>query len=175
MPDIWKLCFIFFRVGNFTFGGGAPTTSALQRELVTKRQWLSEEDFALSYALARVTPGTNLFAFCTAAALQMRGWPAAVLALIAASVPACAIVWATTAGFDRVSSNVWISAGIAGALASSVGALIASFWLLVRPALTQGNRLRAVLIVVASIALSLGADLSPVAVLVMAAIVGWFW
>ena len=175
MPSIARLCFIFFRIGNFTFGGGAPTTAALQRELVEKRGWLSEPDFALSYALARVTPGTNLFAFCVASGWLMRGWTAAILILIAASIPACAIVWIVTAGFDRFSTNPWISAGIAGALASSAGVLVASFWLLVRPALTLGNRLRATVIVAASIALSLAAGLSPIPVLVIAAIAGWFW
>jgi chromate transporter len=175
VPSLARLSFIFFRIGNFTFGGGAPTTAALQRELVANRRWLSEEDFALSYALARVTPGTNLFAFCTAAAWQMQGWQGALSALVVASVPACAITWAITAGFDRFSSNVWIAAGIAGALASSTGILVASFWLLVQPALTAGNRLRATVIVLASITLSFWLQLAPIPVLAIAAVAGWFW
>jgi chromate transporter len=175
VPSIARLCFIFFRIGNFTFGGGAPTTAALQRELVEKQKWLPEEDFALSYALARVTPGTNLFAFCAAAAWQMRGWRAAVFCLAAASIPACVITWAITAGFHRFSDNRWVAAAIAGALASSAGILVASFWLLVRPALTPGNRVRAVIITLASIALSLLFHMAPIPVLVLAAVAGWLW
>lgn len=175
MPSFWRLCAIFFRVGNFTFGGGNPTTAALQRELVDKEKWLSEEDFALCYALARVTPGTNLYAFCTASACRMVGWQKALIVLILASAPACLLTWTLTAGFDQVSKNVWVAAGIAGALASSTGVLVASFWLLVKPALTKGNRLRATVIVAISIVLSLAAKLSPIPVMLIAGIAGWFW
>lgn len=175
MPSLPRLCAIFFRVGNFTFGGGNPTTAALQRELVDKEKWLSEEDFALCYALARVTPGTNLYAFCTASACRMVGWRPALLVLILASAPACLLTWALTAGFDQVSHNKWVAAGIAGALASSTGVLVASFWLLVKPSLTKGNRLRATVIVSISIVLSLLAHLSPIPVLLIAGVAGWFW
>ncbi len=175
MPSIRRLCAIFFRVSNFTFGGGNPTTAALQRELVEKEKWLSEQDFALCYALARVTPGTNLFAFCTAAACRMLDWRVALIVLTVASAPACFITWAVTAGFDQVSANVWVAAGIAGALASSAGVLVASFWLLVRPALTPGNRLRATVIVGISIVFSMLANLSPIPVLLISGVAGWFW
>lgn len=175
MPSLRRLCAIFFRVGNFTFGGGNPTTAALQRELVEKEKWLSQQDFALCYALARITPGTNLFAFCTASACRMVGWKRALLVLVIASAPACLLTWALTAGFDKISSNVWVAAGIAGALASSTGVLVASFWLLVQPALTKGNRLRATVIVSISIVLSLLAHLSPIPVLLIAGVAGWFW
>jgi chromate transporter len=175
VPSLPRLCLVFFRVANFTFGGGAATTAALQRDLVQERRWLSDTDFALSYALSRVTPGTNLFAFCTAAAWRISGFVAALVTLIVASFPACAVTWAVTAGFDRISGNRWFAAGLAGALAASTGILVASFWLLVRPALTRGNRLRAIVIVAISIALSLRFDVTPVAILALAAFAGWFW
>ncbi|HXJ44711.1 MAG TPA: chromate transporter [Bryobacteraceae bacterium] len=175
MASLARLCGVFFRIANFTFGGGAATTAALQRDLVQKRGWLSEVDFGLCYALSRVTPGTNLFAFCTAAAWRMRGWVAALLALVVASLPACAVTWGVTAGFDKLSANRWAAVGIAGALAASAGILVASFWLLVRPALTRGNMVRSVVIVAVSIVLSLRFDVGPISVLALAAVAGWFW
>ncbi len=175
MPSVGRLCAIFLRIGNFTFGGGSATAAALQRELVHRRGWLSEADFGLCYALSHITPGTNLFAFCAAAAHQMSGWRAALLALVAASLPACAVTWAVTAGFDQVSSNRWVAAGVAGALASSVGILVAGFWLLVRPELTPDKGVRTGVIVATSIVLSLAVDMAPVPVLAIAAVAGWFW
>ena len=166
---------MFFRIANFTFGGGAATTAALQRDLVQKRNWLSETDFALCYALSRITPGTNLFAFCTGAAWRMRGLAAALPVLLVASLPACAVTWAVTAGFDRLSANPWAAAGIAGAIASSAGILVASFWLLVKPHMKAGYRIRSATIVAASLVLSLRFDVAPIPVLALAAIAGWFW
>jgi len=174
-PGLTQLAGVFFRIGNFTFGGGAATTAALQRELVHKRRWLDEGAFALSYALARVTPGTNLLAFCTAAGWLLQGWRGALLTLLVASIPACALVWLVTAGFDTWSSNRWVQTGIEGALASSVGILLASFWLLVRPYLTARKWKRSAVIVSASIGLSLYFDLAPIPVLAIAAVMGLLW
>ncbi len=72
-PTLRKLTGIFLRIGNTTFGGGLPTIAALQRELVEQRAWLSQEDYALAFSLARVTPGTNVIAFCTAVGAQILG------------------------------------------------------------------------------------------------------
>jgi hypothetical protein len=58
-----QLTWIFLRVGSLTFGGGDPTMAALQSELVVTRGWLTGEQYALIYGLARITPGTNLVAF----------------------------------------------------------------------------------------------------------------
>lgn len=174
-PGLSELGIVFFRIGNFTFGGGAATTAALQRELVQKRGWLDDVTFALCYSLSRITPGTNLLAFCTAAGWLLRSWRGALVTVLVASIPACAIVWVVTAGFDRISSIRWVQLGIEGALASSVGILLASFWLLVRPYLDRRNWQRSVVIVGASIFLSLYLHMAPIPVLALAAVAGIFW
>ena len=43
---------IFGRFGNIIFGGGSITIAVLHREIVCKRTWISEEVFALCYALS---------------------------------------------------------------------------------------------------------------------------
>lgn len=64
---------------------------------------------------------------------------------------------------------------IDGALASSVGILLASFWLIVRPYLTRDRVIESVAIVSGSIVLSLSVNLSPVLVLGLAGVAGFFW
>jgi len=174
-PSLLELGSVFFRIGNFTFGGGSATTAALQREIVEQRRWYDIMQFSLCYALARVTPGTNLLAFCTASAWLLRGWRGALLALLVVSIPSCALVYLVTIGFDTWSRNRFFQAAIAGALAASVGALLASFWLLVRPYLNRQHWIQTAIIVVGSIALSLIAGWSPVAVLILAGVIGFFW
>ena len=81
-PSVRELSGVFFRIGNFTFGGGSATTAALQREIVDRRHWYDTLQFGLCYALARVTPGTNLFAL-----LDRVGMAAAGLARRASRAP----------------------------------------------------------------------------------------
>ena len=72
-PALARLAGVFLRIGNTTFGGGDPTMAALQRELVDRQAWLTAEDFALAYSLARITPGTNVVAFCVAVGARISG------------------------------------------------------------------------------------------------------
>jgi chromate transporter len=174
-PSLSELSGVFFRIGNFTFGGGSATTAALQREMVERRRWYDTLEFGLCYALARVTPGTNLFAFSIASGWLLRGWQGAVATLLVASVPSCLLVCLVTIGFDSWSRNRFFQAAIAGALAASVGALLASFWLLVRPYLDRPRLVQTLVILLGSIALSFLAGWSPIFVLLLAGVAGFFW
>jgi chromate transporter len=174
-PSVRELSGVFFRIGNFTFGGGSATTAALQREIVERRRWYDTLQFGLCYALARVTPGTNLFAFSAASGWLLRGWQGALAALLVVSIPSCVLVCLVTVGFDSWSRNRFFQAAIAGALAASVGALLASFWLLVRPYLDRRHLFQTMLILAGSIALSFLAGWSPIVVLLLAGIAGFFW
>src|SRR5258706_14603515 len=93
-PSLTDLIRAFVRYGIFTCGGGSPPIAVLQDELVDRRRWLNHEPFQLSYALSRVTPGTNLLAFCTAAGWLLRGWTGALVSLPAASIPCSSLALA---------------------------------------------------------------------------------
>ena len=72
--SIAQMASTFGSFGNVTFVGGSATIAVLHGEIVSKRRWISEEVFALCYALSRVTPGTNLLAFETGVGWIVRGW-----------------------------------------------------------------------------------------------------
>jgi chromate transporter len=44
MVTLWKIFWIFAKIGAFTIGGGIPMIVAIKKELV-ERQWLNDEDF----------------------------------------------------------------------------------------------------------------------------------
>ena len=170
-----QLTWIFLRVGNLTFGGGDPTMAALQSELVLTRRWLSAEQYTIIYALARITPGTNLVAFSAAAAWQILGWLAAVLAVLVMSVPPSIVVVLLTSGYRAWNSNALAMAAIAGTLAAAIGMMVTGAWQLLVPQIRAGHRLRAAVIFLASLIASLRFSMSPVAVLGLAALVGLIW
>ena len=71
-PRLTAVTRLFARVGVTVFGGGDPTIAILQREFY-RREWLSPEKFAIAFGLARLTPGTNVLAFCAAAGWYILG------------------------------------------------------------------------------------------------------
>lgn len=170
-----ELLLIFLRIGNLTFGGGEPTMAALQQELVERRGWLSPERYGLAYALARITPGTNVLAFCAAAAWYVRGWPAALGAVLASTAPSALLTVVLTVLYEEVKGNRAAAGAIAGLLAAAVGMMAAAAWNLVRPRLGHGDRLRTALLAGGSLALLAGLSVPPIPVLALAAAVGAVW
>jgi len=53
-----KLFISFFKIGLFTFGGGYAMLPMIEKELVYKRKWISQEEIFEMYVLAQMTPGT---------------------------------------------------------------------------------------------------------------------
>jgi chromate transporter len=174
-PDLRQLAAIFSRTSGITFGGGNPTTVALQQELGTRRGWLSDAEFVLCYVLARLTPGTNLFAFCTAVGWTLRGWAGALVALVAASIPCSIVVVLFSYLYEFLSRNQLVAAAIHGALAAAVGMLLATSWQLVRPQLAVHRWFRTSVLLAASLVLFLRFHISPIPVLGIGALAGLLW
>mgnify|MGYP000051152282 FL=1 len=67
MKILLDLYITFFKIGAFTFGGGYAMLPLLQRELVDKRNWITEEEMLDYYAIGQTTPGiiaVNTSTFC---------------------------------------------------------------------------------------------------------------
>ena len=57
MNQLLDLFLTFARIGGLTFGGGYAMLPILQREVVEKRHWATEEELMDYYAIGQCTPG----------------------------------------------------------------------------------------------------------------------
>jgi chromate transporter len=168
-PTLRKLTGVFLRVGNTTFGGGLPTMAALQRELVDENKWLSMEDYALAFSLARVTPGTNVIAFCAATGARIMGWRGALAATFAETGPSAVLAILMTQGYETWRTNGWVMAAVAGMMWASI-------WSMVRPHLAGfKSAVRGLAITLGAFAAIWRFGLSPLSVIGLAAVVGMLW
>lgn len=174
MPTLKQLAGVFFRVGNTTFGGGDPTIAVLQREF-DRRGWLTAEQFVLAYGLARVTPGTNVIAFCAGSAWLIAGLAGAILAVLAVTIPSAILVIWLTRICELGGANRWALAALAGTIAAAVGTMLAAALNLTRMQLTKTNWLSTIVIVVAALVLARTLILSPIQILGLAAVAGLLW
>jgi chromate transporter len=173
-PRLKDVAWLFFRVGNTTFGGGNPTIAVLQREFL-QRHWLSQEKFAIAFGLGRVTPGTNLLAFCAAAGWYILGLAGAITAVMVITIPTSILVIWLTRVYDAGAKNPLAQSVISAIIAAAVGTMIGAAVLLVRSGISRKDWIRPVLIAVAAFALARVFALSPIVVIGVAAIVGFFW
>lgn len=173
-PSLGAIASVFSRYANTTFGGGSATIAVLKEQVVAKRGWLREPEFELNYALSRLTPGTNLLAFCTAAGWTSRRWPGALVALLASSIPCSLLVVLVTVFYGQLDGNAWFQAALSGALAAAVAIMVSTAWVFAEPHVKVAPW-KAAIVVPATAALSLGVELTPVKILLLAAVAGLAW
>jgi chromate transporter len=174
-PRLCEIASVFAQYGNLTFGGGSATIGVLQHEIEVKRPWITRDQFQLCFGLSRLTPGTNLLAFCTAVGWLRRGLPGAVVALAAASLPCSLIALAVTALFEIWMRNPWVKAALHGALAAAVGIIFYTCWHLTRSNLRRSNLFRLACVFLGSIVLQSVFAIAPIRVLLLAAVLGAIW
>lgn len=174
-PKLHQIVSVFARYGNLTFGGGSATIGVLQHEIETKRRWISRSQFHVCYGLSRVTPGTNLLAFCAGTGWLARGWTGALIALLAASLPCSLIAIAVTAAFDTWSGNIWVKVALHGALAAAIGIISYTCWHLTRSNLRRSNWVRVALVFITAVLLQSIFAIPPIRVLLVASVVGAIW
>lgn len=146
--------------------GAAAAAAALRRDLVDNGR-LSASAFDEAYAVARVTPGTNLLAMYTLLGEHFGGWRGALTALtVGALVPALiavALGAADVAYSGQPLAQEIMQGARAGALAVFVWAIVR----LVRPQFQQHRR-RGVALAIATLVITLTLPLPQFVVLLMA-------
>lgn len=173
-PRLSAVTRLFTRVGVTVFGGGDPTIAILQREFY-RRGWLSPEKFAIAFGLARLTPGTNVLAFCAAAGWYILGFLGALTAVVAITIPASVLVVWLTRAYD-LTGHYPLALSIANALlAAAVGTMVGAALLLVRAQSSRGRWLRPIVISLGAFLLAYFVKWSPLQVIGAAVVVGFFW
>jgi chromate transporter len=175
-PTLARLAAVFLRIGNTTFGGGDPTMAALQRDLVDRKGWLTQEDFALAYSLARITPGTNVVAFCVAVGARILGFAGAIAGALGECLPSAVLAVFIAWSYESLRANAYAMAMIAGTIAAVTGMMWASVWLLIRPQIRSLRTvIRAVLIFGAAFVAAWKFGVTPIPVIGAAALAGFLW
>jgi chromate transporter len=150
--------------------------AALQREFVEREKWLSPEDYALAFSLARVTPGTNIIAFCAATGAQILGMWGALAGVFSETLPSAALAVLMTQGYESWRSNPVVMAGVAATIAAVVGMMWSAVWGLVAPHWGGMQRsIRTVAITGGAFLAFWKLGMSPLPIIGIAALVGVLW
>ena len=171
-PALGSLAAIFALYGNATFGGGTATIVEIERHLIDEQGWITREESHLAFAIWRLTPGTNLLAYCVGIGWRIRGVAGALVALAAASLPCAAIAVAWTIFFATWSAHRLTAIALSAALAAAIGIMLGTAWTMIRPYLGHGEYTRTAAFGILAFAIVGTGLLTPFRVLVLAAIIG---
>lgn len=165
---------VFYKAGTLVFGGGHVVLPLLQAGVVPPG-WIADDVFMAGYGAAQAVPGP-LFTFAaylgTAMPAPIGGWAGGLLLLAAIFLPAFLLVAGALPFWEALRQRDSVQRAMAGINAAVVGVLGAALY---EPVWTSAIHSRADFgLALAAFGLLVHARLSPVAVVALAATVGWF-
>lgn len=128
----------WLRSGGFAFGGGAVALESIRRELVDRRQWMTEYEFSRNWALCQVAPGINLFGFALLVGRSLGGLKGAIAALMGMALPSAVVTLALAATFGALSRHPSVEAAMRGVVPATAGLGLASTFRTGRPLVQIG-------------------------------------
>lgn len=82
-----KLFLTFLKIGAFTFGGGYAMIPLIQREIVEKNEWLTQNDILDIIAIAETTPGPIAINAATFVGYKVNGKKGAIVSTLGVVLP----------------------------------------------------------------------------------------
>lgn len=169
MKTLLDLFLVFARIGGFTFGGGYAMLPMLEKEVVEKKKWATQDQLLDYFAIGQCTPGVIAVNTATFVGYKIKGVLGAIFAtlgVIAPSIAIVSIIAAFISNFQEYEVVQWAFTGIRAA----VVALIVSAVLKV--AKKSIIDVFTVIIFIVTAILSFFAEISPVIFVVMAGVLG---
>ncbi|MBE6963131.1 MAG: chromate transporter [Ruminococcaceae bacterium] len=92
MKELWDLYITYAKIGIMTFGGGMTMLPILQREVVERKHWVTEEELMDYYAIGQCTPGIIAVNTATFIGQKRKGILGGILATFGVVTPSLLII-----------------------------------------------------------------------------------
>ena len=92
MKQLFEIFMAFARVGVMTFGGGYAMIPILEREIVDRHGWASEEELMDYYAVGQCTPGVIAVNTATFIGYKIAGTIGGIVATLGVVFPSVVII-----------------------------------------------------------------------------------
>lgn len=131
MPTYANIFWSFFKIGTFTIGGGYAMIPLMQRELVEKHAWITDEEFLDSVAISQAMPGVFAINIAAMTGFRLRkGWGSAVAILGNIFMPVVFIL-ILAAVFRTFRQNIYVERiflGLRPAVVALIAAPVFTMW-----------------------------------------------
>lgn len=114
LKEYWEIFWTMFKIGICTFGGGYAMIGILQRELVEKKQWITQEELLDYVAIAQITPGIIAVNTSTFVGNKKKGPLGGVVSTLGVVAPSILIITIIAAFLTNFADNVWVQHAFAG-------------------------------------------------------------
>ena len=169
MKELWTMFLTFCRIGGLTFGGGYAMLPMLQREVVEKYQWATEEELMDYYAIGQCTPGIIAVNTATFVGYKKRGVLGAIFCTLGVVFPSLCITTVIAAFLKNFQDIIYVQQAFAGIRVAVCALILDAIVKLWKKNVKSIWGIALFLIVLAVMILL---DVSPILVVIGAAVVG---
>ena len=92
MKLLWQIFITFCKIGALTFGGGYSMLPLIQKEVIEKRGWATEEEVIDDYAVAQVLPGVIAVNISTLLGHKVKGRFGGIMAALGVTAPSLVVI-----------------------------------------------------------------------------------
>ncbi len=116
---LWRIFWVFFKVGALLFGSGYVLLAFLRNDLVVNLGWLTDQQLLDAVAIGQFTPGP-VFTTATFIGYVLAGFPGAIVATVAIFLPSFLFVAFLTRIMPLLRTSRWSAAFLDGVNAMSI-------------------------------------------------------
>ncbi len=169
MKELLDLFFTFARIGGLTFGGGYAMLPMLQKEVVEKRGWATNEELMDYYAIGQCTPGIIAVNTATFIGNKTRGVTGGIVATLGVVFPSLVIITIIAAFISNFADLAIVRHAFAGIRVCVFVLILNAVVKLGKSSIKDAVTLGIFLVVLVG---SLLLDVSPIIFVLFAAVIG---
>lgn len=169
MPSYLELFFTFVRMGMCTFGGGYAMLPILQREVVEKHGWATEDELMDYYAIGQCTPGVIAVNTATFIGYKTRGVAGAIFATAGIIFPSLVIIIAIAAFIQQFAHLPVVQHAFSGIRIAVCALVLQTVWKMAKKGVVDVPTAAILLLTFVAVAFL---NVSPVVMVVVSATAG---
>lgn len=114
LKSLGGLYLTFCKIGAMTFGGGLAMMPMMQKELIEKRGWITEEDLIDYYAIGQSTPGIVAVNVSTFVGYRRAGVAGGIAGTAGMVTPSLIIIMVLANLISSASDYPWMQKALSG-------------------------------------------------------------
>ena len=170
MKELFDLFWTFCKIGALTFGGGYAMLPLIQREIVENKKWSTEKEILDYYAVGQCTPGVIAVNTATFIGYKLRGIIGGIVATLGVIFPSIVIILIIATFLQNFADLAIVQSAFAGIRVAVDALIITTVVKLIKSSIKD---YLGVIIAIIAFVISAFIGLSPVYVVIAAALTGF--
>jgi len=164
--DLYKT---FFKIGLFTFGGGLAALPMLEREIISNKNWATDQELLDYYAVSQTTPGIIMVNVATFIGYKQRGLIGGIIATLGVVSPSLIIISLVARLIDNFADYQLVKSALKGINAGVCAIILASLLGLYKKSIKD---ITGIILCILGFAFALFTDLPIILIVVFGIVVG---